>query len=189
MAEAARVLSQMCVETQCDPRAICRSLTNRTTMGRRICLFLVTVNPSTAPRRSVPAASRRTAAVAPSATRVLFRGRCSDAPLGVPFGVWNGARRRECADDAERILVKADLHECGPHQLRHAYASLLLKAGAPITYVSHELGHRDSYTTLKNYSHWLPDSMGEKVVDPLNQTQPTAPPRNRKRTPISAKER
>jgi integrase len=75
-----------------------------------------------------------------------------------------------------RILVKADLHERGPHQLRHTYASLPLKVGAPITYVSQQLGHKDSYTTLKYYSHWLPDSTGERVVDRLDQTQPTATP-------------
>ncbi len=33
-------------------------------------------------------------------------------------------------------------HRRGPHQMRHTFASLLLQDGAPITYVSRQLGHR-----------------------------------------------
>ena len=52
-----------------------------------------------------------------------------------------------------QILDKAELHRRGPHQMRHAFASLLLRAGEPITYVSRQLGHKDSAITLRVYAH------------------------------------
>jgi integrase len=48
-----------------------------------------------------------------------------------------------------RVLDAAELHRRGPHQMRHTFASLLLAAGEPITYVSHQLGHRDPSITLR----------------------------------------
>jgi integrase len=51
------------------------------------------------------------------------------------------------------ILDEAELHRRGPHQMRHTFASLLLAAGEPITYVSQQLGHRDPSITLRVYSH------------------------------------
>jgi integrase len=51
-------------------------------------------------------------------------------------------------------------HEVGVdarlHDLRHLQASLLLDAGEAITTVSARLGHRDSSTTLRIYSHLMP---------------------------------
>ena len=52
--------------------------------------------------------------------------------------------------------------------MRHTFASLLLQIGAPITYVSRQLGHRDSAVTLRVYAHWLPEPAGEKAVDRLD---------------------
>lgn len=42
------------------------------------------------------------------------------------------------------------------HDLRHLQASLLLDAGEAITTVAARLGHRDSSTTLRIYSHLMP---------------------------------
>ena len=67
-----------------------------------------------------------------------------------------------------RILDKAELHRRGPHQMRHTFASLLLQAGVPITYVSRQLGHRDSAITLRVYAHWLPEAGADKGVDQLD---------------------
>ena len=44
--------------------------------------------------------------------------------------------------------------------LRHTYASLLLAAGAPITYVSSQLGHANPTTTLRYYAKWIPSQAG-----------------------------
>jgi integrase len=72
-----------------------------------------------------------------------------------------------------QILDKADLHRRGPHQMRHSFASLLLQAGEPITYVSRQLGHKDSAITLKVYAHWLPDTTARKGVDQLDPSMPS----------------
>jgi integrase len=57
------------------------------------------------------------------------------------------AWRRQC----DELGVKARLHD-----LRHLQASLLLDAGEAITTVSARLGHRDTSTTLRIYSHLMP---------------------------------
>ena len=79
-----------------------------------------------------------------------------------------------------QILDAAGLHRRGPHQMRHTFASLLLQAGEPITYVSRQLGHRDASITLRVYAHWVPDVSTMKAVNLLDdaqlsatQTQPT----------------
>jgi len=75
-----------------------------------------------------------------------------------------------------RLLDAAGLRRRGPHQMRHTFASLLLAAGEPITYVSRQLGHRDASITLRVYAHWLPDTSARKGVDRLDDTQPSATP-------------
>lgn len=69
------------------------------------------------------------------------------------------------------ILTKAELHHRGAHQMRHSYASLLLQAGEPITYVSAQLGHRDPSITLRVYAHYLPDAGARKGVDRLDSAE------------------
>ena len=51
-----------------------------------------------------------------------------------------------------RLLAKANLRQIRIHDLRHTYATLLLSAGAPITYVSQQLGHGDASITLRVYA-------------------------------------
>ena len=75
-----------------------------------------------------------------------------------------------------RILDRAELRRRGPHQMRHTFASLLLAAGEPITYVSRQLGHRDSAITLRVYAHWLPDTTMQKGVDRLDDPKRPATP-------------
>ena len=72
-----------------------------------------------------------------------------------------------------RLLDAAGLHRRGPHQLRHTFASVLLQRGAPITYVSQQLGHKDAAITLRIYLHWLPHS-GGNLVDLLDDRHPAA---------------
>ena len=75
-----------------------------------------------------------------------------------------------------QILDKAELHRRGPHQMRHTFASLLLQAGEPITYVSSQMGHKDSAITLRVYADWLPDSTSRKGVDRLDAYPAVAHP-------------
>jgi Phage integrase family len=72
------------------------------------------------------------------------------------------------------MLDKAELHRRGPHQMRDTFASLLLQSGAATTYVSRQLGHKDSAITLK--AHWLPESTASKIVDWLDDARPSATP-------------
>jgi integrase-like protein len=73
-----------------------------------------------------------------------------------------------------RILDAAEVDRRGPHQMRHTFASLMLAAGAPITYVSRQLGHKDASITLRVYAHWLPSESGNKLVDLLDVAHPSA---------------
>ena len=65
---------------------------------------------------------------------------------------WNNA-----VDAFHRIRVKAKIPRIPPYCLRHTFASLLLKSGAPITYVAAQLGHSKPTTTLQYYAKYLPD--------------------------------
>jgi integrase len=73
-----------------------------------------------------------------------------------------------------KILDKAELHRRGLHQLRQTFASLLLQKGEPVTYVSKQLGHRDSAITLRVYARWLPNTERRKGVDRLDESPDAA---------------
>ena len=54
-----------------------------------------------------------------------------------------------------RVLKSTSLPHYVPYDLRHTYATLLLAEGAPITYVSAQLGHSNPSTTLRFYARWM----------------------------------
>lgn len=56
------------------------------------------------------------------------------------------------------ICEKAELRRRTPHDMRHTFATLSLLEGAPLAYVSKQLGHADKAITLRVYTHWFPDS-------------------------------
>jgi len=53
------------------------------------------------------------------------------------------------------------------YDLRHTYASQLLAAGVPLTYVSAQLGHAKPTTTLQHYAKWIPGGE-QRFVDLLD---------------------
>ena len=55
-----------------------------------------------------------------------------------------------------RLIRRAGLPHHRVYDLRHTYASLLLADGAPLTYVSAQLGHARPTTTLQWYARWIP---------------------------------
>jgi len=68
----------------------------------------------------------------------------------------------------KRALKSAKLPAFRLYDLRHTFASLLLAAGAPITYVSAQLGHANPATTLRYYARWI-RSRGRRWVDLLDR--------------------
>lgn len=76
----------------------------------------------------------------------------------------------DCANLAERhfhrCLQKAGLKRRRYHDLRHTFASLLLTDGAPIAYVSEQMGHASIELTVKRYGHLQP-SANRKFVNNL----------------------
>jgi integrase len=74
-----------------------------------------------------------------------------------------------------RGLRRAKLPNFRLYDLRHTYASLLLAAGAPITYVANQLGHANPATTLRWYGRWVPGS-GRRWVDVLDRVVPPQEP-------------
>lgn len=68
-----------------------------------------------------------------------------------------------------------------PHALRHSFASLLIEAGEPRTYIQQQLGHRSPGFTLGVYGHLLPrgdrravDSFGDAVTPEATIRNPRA---------------
>ena len=76
----------------------------------------------------------------------------------------------------KRVLRKAGLRDIRFHDLRHTFASLLLARGAPITYVSSQLGHANPHITMKVYAHWIPNESQREAVNRLpSLTQVSTP--------------
>ena len=59
------------------------------------------------------------------------------------------------------VLRKAGLPAFRLYELRHTYATHLLAAEAPITYVAAQLVHAKPTTTLAHYVHWIPQGEQE----------------------------
>ena len=88
--------------------------------------------------------------------------RVFESPGGAPVGVADFRRRAW-----RRGLTRARLAYRRPHVLRHTFASLLIQAGEPPTYVARQLGHHSPAFTLRVYGHFVPQ--GERrAVDALD---------------------
>jgi integrase len=54
------------------------------------------------------------------------------------------------------LLEKARVRHVRVHDARHTYASLMLRRGVPIAYVSRQLGHSSIQVTVDLYGHFIP---------------------------------
>src|SRR5215472_2280061 len=72
-------------------------------------------------------------------------------------------------------LKRAKLEGFTFHDLRHTCGSLLLDAGAPLSYVKDQMGHSDVAITAKVYAHSLRKNAGfvNKLDQPLPQLDAT----------------
>jgi integrase len=52
-------------------------------------------------------------------------------------------------------LIAAGMKSIGMHSLRHAFASVMIDSGMPITEVAHALGHATPAVTMQVYAHKL----------------------------------
>ena len=71
------------------------------------------------------------------------------------------------------VLREAKLPRFRLYDLRHTFATHLLAQGAPITYVSAQLGHAKPTTTLAFYAHWIP-SGDKRFIDRLEAIRSAA---------------
>jgi len=74
------------------------------------------------------------------------------------------------------LLERAGLRRIRFHDLRHTYGSLLIQAGAPLTYVRDQMGHSTIKITVDVYGHLVPGA-DVGYVDRLDFA-PTRPPKS-----------
>ena len=71
--------------------------------------------------------------------------------------------RQRLVAGLRRAADEAGVYRTEPlrlHDLRHTFATGLLRAGVPVTLVSATLGHANPSITLKVYSHVIPSDAG-----------------------------
>jgi integrase len=54
------------------------------------------------------------------------------------------------------LLERSGVRHIRVHDARHTYASLMLRRGVPIAYVSNQLGHSSISVTVDLYGHFIP---------------------------------
>ena len=69
--------------------------------------------------------------------------------------------------DVSNALATAGLPRQRFHDLRHAFATLQLDAGADLFEVSRALGHASIATTANVYAHWT-NSMAERTAERMS---------------------
>ena len=82
---------------------------------------------------------------------LLFPGESPVRPLSVRSPVENWF---------EPAMKRANLEGFTFHDLRHTFGSLLLDAGAPLSYVSQQMGHSSIMITATVYAHALRKNTG-----------------------------
>ncbi len=86
----------------------------------------------------------------------LFRKLATDRPQEAPLLTQeNGVewRRATYHRDFKALLDKAHLEDVTLHELRHTYASTMVRGGAPLMVVAQALGHSDTRMVEKHYAH------------------------------------
>lgn len=61
------------------------------------------------------------------------------------------------------LLKRAELADITLHELRHTYASTMVRKGAPLLVVAQALGHADTRMVDKHYAHLAPSFVAETI--------------------------
>ncbi|WP_125778114.1 tyrosine-type recombinase/integrase [Antribacter gilvus] len=97
---------------------------------------------------------------------------------GLVFTNTEGAPLRRSAfwDTWQRALRAANQRGLTFHDLRHYYASLLIRHGASVKAVQARLGHKNASETLDTYSHLWPDEddLTRTAIDLVLSTRPAS---------------
>jgi integrase len=79
-------------------------------------------------------------------------------------------------------MEKAEVRHVRVHDARHTYASLMLRRGVPIAYVSNQLGHSSIQITVDLYGHFIPgadrhhvEGLAEAIEEAGRQLAATQP--------------
>lgn len=116
------------------------------------------------PRVAVEALSAHLAAFPPEPAEIVSRdggGRAWTETVELVFTTRAGepVRRKRFADVMRAAVAHAGLPKTTTfHDLRHYYASLLIRHGESVKVVQSRLGHATAAETLDTYSHLWPDS-------------------------------
>jgi integrase len=73
----------------------------------------------------------------------------------------------------ERIVARASLRAIRLHDVRHTHATLLIKAGVPITVVNERLGHITAAFTIETYQHVMPGMQADAALTYQHLVAPT----------------
>ena len=97
----------------------------------------------------------------------LAAGKASTSPLLTQDSGerWKPATYQRAFKDA---LERAKIENLTLHELRHSYASTMVRAGAPLIVVAEALGHSDTRMVSKHYAHLAPSY----VADTIRRTAP-----------------
>jgi integrase len=104
--------------------------------------------------------SRRTLGLPQELIRELtvWQMKCPISDRDLVFATEEGKpfRRGAVRKILDRAIKTAKLEKrLTPHGLRHTFASLLLADNKPVPEVSQLLGHKDAYTTMRIYAHFI----------------------------------
>jgi integrase len=96
----------------------------------------------------------------------LSEGRASQEPILLRGdGPWKPATYQRSFQAA---VASAELADITLHELRHSYASTMVRAGAPLLVVAQALGHSDTRMVDRHYVHLAPSY----VANTIRQTAP-----------------
>jgi integrase len=96
----------------------------------------------------------------PGADRIFLRDQVSRrnrSDLGLAWGPMDQTK------PMARACKSAGLEPLGFHQLRHSYASMLLKAGVPVAFIAAQLGHSNTRMVETVYGHLHTSALVEAI--------------------------